>query len=245
MTILTGPNGYGKSTILHIINELANSNMEYFFDLQFSEIEILRENSSQSYKIVKERDILEIEGAKLSRQDFTNWKKTQVIRNVEELEIGTSMSPQMSVITKIIYDLKEITGNVYFVQEQRLLRRTMHRRINRVDGSKIYEQKIVEVVDEIPNKVQNYMSAVAGVYSRIANELDSTFPQRLFEQGDGISELEFNVKLHSMIEKAGKLQKYAISEMGPINTIQFQERDSRVLKVYFDDFEKNINRMKN
>lgn len=38
MTIITGPNGFGKSTIIQCLNALANSDVEYFFKLDFSEI---------------------------------------------------------------------------------------------------------------------------------------------------------------------------------------------------------------
>lgn len=39
--ILTGPNGYGKTTILNIINALAKSDLFYFFNLSFHSIRLL------------------------------------------------------------------------------------------------------------------------------------------------------------------------------------------------------------
>ncbi len=41
MTILTGPNGFGKSTIIRCIEAIGNSDLDYFFELDFEEIEIL------------------------------------------------------------------------------------------------------------------------------------------------------------------------------------------------------------
>lgn len=38
--MLTGPNGYGKTTILTIINNLSKLNLEYFYELPFKSIEI-------------------------------------------------------------------------------------------------------------------------------------------------------------------------------------------------------------
>ena len=54
VTIITGPNGFGKSTILHIMIAFANSDMEYFFDLRFSEIEILDSGLKENFIIKKE-----------------------------------------------------------------------------------------------------------------------------------------------------------------------------------------------
>ncbi len=38
ITIITGPNGFGKSTILRIINALSKGNLEYFLRLDFSSL---------------------------------------------------------------------------------------------------------------------------------------------------------------------------------------------------------------
>ena len=40
LTVLTGPNGYGKTTILRILEELANRNLFYFLGLHFKKIEL-------------------------------------------------------------------------------------------------------------------------------------------------------------------------------------------------------------
>ena len=38
--LLTGPNGYGKTTILNILSELSKRNFYYFYILPFQEIHI-------------------------------------------------------------------------------------------------------------------------------------------------------------------------------------------------------------
>ncbi|MBW1649438.1 MAG: AAA family ATPase [Deltaproteobacteria bacterium] len=43
LTILTGPNGYGKTTILKIIYALAVKNIFFFFQLPFNKIELIQE----------------------------------------------------------------------------------------------------------------------------------------------------------------------------------------------------------
>lgn len=51
LTILTGPNGFGKSTILKCIEALSKGvlGVSYYFTLDFEKIEVILEN----YKITK------------------------------------------------------------------------------------------------------------------------------------------------------------------------------------------------
>ena len=41
VSIITGPNGYGKTTILTLLSELANSHLYYFYALPFELIEVM------------------------------------------------------------------------------------------------------------------------------------------------------------------------------------------------------------
>ena len=49
ITILTGPNGYGKTTILRILKSLNPKSLYYFYVIKFSEIII---NSSLKFEIM-------------------------------------------------------------------------------------------------------------------------------------------------------------------------------------------------
>lgn len=58
VTILTAPNGYGKSTILKIIDKFFNKKFDQLFDESFTSFEI--ESDNKSYNVKKENDSLEI-----------------------------------------------------------------------------------------------------------------------------------------------------------------------------------------
>lgn len=237
MTILTGPNGFGKSTILRIIHALAGSNLDYFFELYFSEIEVLMDDPDKNFLIKKEQNYLRIQGYRLCRQDFMEWKKSSIQQRSGDT-VSTEWSCLRMAISAIVVQMQMVAGNVFLIEEQRLVKSEILRSINRVNGNRSYERKIVQVVGEIPEQLRERMTQTASAYSNISNELDSTFPQRLFAQKEGISHQDFNTALASMQTKVKKLKEYGISNIGKLDDMQFKENDARALKVYFSDFEK-------
>lgn len=237
MTILTGPNGFGKSTILRIIHALAGSNLDYFFELYFSEIEVLMDDPDKNFLIKKEQNYLRIQGYRLCRQDFMEWKKSSIQQRSGDT-VSTEWSYLRMAISAIVVQMQMVAGNVFLIEEQRLVKSEILRSINRVNGNRSYERKIVQVVGEIPEQLRERMTQTASAYSNISNELDSTFPQRLFAQKEGISHQDFNTALASMQTKVKKLKEYGISNIGKLDDMQFKENDARALKVYFSDFEK-------
>lgn len=201
ITILTGPNGFGKSTILDIIDAMSNSNIEYFFDLYFSEIEILQEKEEENFLIQKEEESLLILGQKFNKQDFMDWKKYYYRHGQGEILGNLQYVKLMDKISDMIVQIQKIIGYVFLIDEQRLIE-IKRQRFNRWD--KVSEPKIIQTVEELPENLRYYMNKVASSYSGIANELDSTFPQRLFAQKEGLTKQEFDEKLSSMKEKVQK-----------------------------------------
>lgn len=236
MTIVTGPNGFGKSTILHVISALAGGNMDYFFDLKFDEIEILGTGQNDNLVVRKDGDYLFIGAVTFNNQDFMSWKRYGLRRAAGEP--SDEYVELMEDITSVIFMLKQMTGEVFWIEEQRLVRSVLRRRVNRTDGKKVFERKIIQAVEEISEKLEEEIGSVAYEYSQISNELDSTFPQRLFEQTEGLTKEEFDRALSSLREKVMKLQKYGVSSFAKLEEIQFKEADARALKVYFEDFQK-------
>ena len=229
ITILTGPNGFGKSTIIRCLNALGNSNLKFFLELEFVEFKVI--SSKKSLTIEKTQNGLRINGAEIDGKYILSRGKGQNPGDDQNIH---------QIYTDILRALNDFLGNVYFIAEQRLIQenanRTINRTINRMESyySALYNE--TEKVVEIPKRLKQKIADIGVAYSGKANSLDSTYPERLFRQKCGITEKEFHINMNLMKEKIEKLDRYGISDIKALDNVEFNPEDARALKVYFDDF---------
>ncbi len=246
-TILTGPNGFGKSTILQCIYAVANSDLEFFLKLDFKEIEILMLDEEENLQIVKCQDNLVINGQEISAHDIIALKKNRMRDHPVYIMEGTSgkisekivrrVDTGEEIVSQTIYSMCQKIGEIRFIKEQRLIREDDQLSIRQRNRWEEPRRRVVQIVDQIPLELMSQIRKASQEYSKVANDLDSTFPQRLFNERNKISEEQFNQKLAVMQKKMEKLQKYGISNIGKLGAVQFNEEDARALKVYFEDFD--------
>ena len=229
ITILTGPNGFGKSTIIRCLNALGNSNLKFFLELEFVEFKVI--SSKKSLTIEKTQNGLRINGEEIDGKYILSRGKGQNPGDDQNIH---------QIYTDILRALNDFLGNVYFIAEQRLIQenanRTINRTINRMESyySALYNE--TEKVVEIPKRLKQKIADIGVAYSGKANSLDSTYPERLFRQKCGITEKEFHINMNLMKEKIEKLYRYGISDIKALDNVEFNPEDARALKVYFDDF---------
>lgn len=262
LTILTGPNGYGKSTILKSIEAIGKEfvGIMFFMRLDFRKITVNFENNRNIIieKIDNKLIInnITIEGEVFqnslediidrrpyfSRIDENTWfdrrRGTKItlndyisdlyIREMRNMESDVDIKVFSTEVLDLLKEMKQLVGEIYFIKEQRLIRENKNRRD---------EQEVVNVIEELPIRFRELMQNVQQDYSMVANKLDSTYPNRLFETEEGIAESDYKIKMQEMALKFESLSKYDLSTMQePVNFI-FKEEHAKALKVYFDDFE--------
>ena len=244
LTILTGPNGFGKSTILKCIEALSKGvlGVSYYFTLDFEKIEVILEN----YKITiqKERDKIVINGIKFSKKQFENVverldrrpymrrvdKDTWIDRrNGNYISTNEYFKEIYSDDEEILYELNE-NGSSELVKEMKKI--SIAEKYNPRT-----ERKMVNVINELPDKFRELVLRISNDYSRVANKLDSTYPNRLFSNEEKINEEEYRQKMLIMNEKFEKLNKYDLSNMQKSEGVVFKEEHAKALKIYFDDFD--------
>jgi len=176
ITILTGPNGYGKTTVLKILDAFAKRNAS-LLEIPFEKI------------------TLELADQKL-------------------IEITQNSVTWCGVL------------QVYFVTEQRLWLNA--------------NNKIIPTIQEDARKLLVIIQERLTAFSKVAQELDSSFPHRLFSQQEKISEVEFKQRFEQIKKIQRTLNSYDIADFKEDNHPSYRAEDARALAVYIADTEKKL-----
>lgn len=265
VTIITGPNGFGKSTILKSINALYSFDIFFFSELDFEEILFYSSDSKKGCICIKKQaDELFIDGIKIDADLINNeiyrrmrmgMRSSSFIRLDNErlikrrtgeifykkdlIKFNLSENLKEDILElinkpELMEKLKDFSGITKFIKEQRLLK-VDNEFINEFRG----ESSVINVIEELPQKFKEKINKVSTRYSDVANKLDSTYPNRLFETKTGITEDDYKKRIQLINEKFTKLKKYSIYDVQGLKVSKnvFNSELSIALKIYLDDFE--------
>ena len=76
--------------------------------------------------------------------------------------------------------------------------------------------------------------------SKLGQELDSSFPKRLFDETNGLSEEEFKKRYDVIQDKQKALQSYGLSKTTEDSRPFFKPENAKALLVYLNDTEKKL-----
>ncbi len=278
LTILTGPNGYGKTTILSIVNNLYNKNFFYFSTLVFELIELLFEDD---YKIIIQKngqtrtDFDEIsfvddkdvdykllhKGSIIAECSFdTKYFQSQIMEDYVPIEgdlweeryggriissinlykenetvIEKSIKSKSNTATDLLMFLNSL--DVWYVKEKRLTS-NYSQIVNRRSRQ---ETRVAFTVQTFANELKYKITSKKLESLKRAQELESSFPQRLLEQEEqNVASLdEYNMRLDALQEKLAQLRKFDLSDMSIVDSKEkYKERkNQKILSVYLDDTE--------
>lgn len=235
ITILTGPNGFGKSTIIHCIHAIGDSDLSFFFEIKYDKIEISIQNQRKKLTIIAKDDRVLFNGREITKRSIQYFRRGVVpVRSAGSGE-NVEFNAERESYKEILSTMKGIFSDAFFISEHRVVKNAVDRVVRYADKRRI-EREWMESIQEIPRKLEEHMQEAEGNYTQKANELDSTFPERLFAQKDGISKEDFHTNLKLMHERVQKLQNNGFTQLRELRDMEFQSEDARALKVYFDDF---------
>ncbi|EKN5028878.1 TPA: AAA family ATPase [Yersinia enterocolitica] len=257
ITIITGPNGYGKTILLKIINNFMTKNLQFFFQIKFEYIEI--EFADYTLKLEVIDNILYIEKTYLIINKIESFTyQNDSIKNSEflvgfELEDGQLIKKNYLkskyknkfflkesndtdiYSSKSLEWLDEVIGKteITFIKAQRL--ETLN---ENSDMGMSTELTIKKFSKDLSRKIRK----ASEVSSSIAQRLDSTFPRRLFEFSHVDSSPEFiKDRLLGLQDTRSNFIKYGLLEFDEENDSLIFRKNSiekaytNVLNLYIED----------
>ena len=272
ITILTGPNGFGKTTILKAIEAISKKDLRFFAELKFDSISFHYENKEQSViRIVKSDNKLSINDMAFDlrssffsnsiysnevidsnlysriNQDFRSNYEFQFLdkphaglNDIDDEEkidekyynykylIRTNKDfKKFDENIKILDSLVKGIDNVYSIRENRLY----------IVGKK---RNLIAAISETPAKLKNHINRFNEKYSEIANQLDSTYPTRLFGNKTKINEVDFVENMKVISETFNKFKKFDLFVLNFPEIEKFEPKHAMALKVFFDDLKKKL-----
>ena len=269
LTILTGPNGYGKTTILNIIYNLFNQDILYFQQLNFELISLCFEDGKNLDIRKKITNIDEILMPDIQIKLFDNsgtslesfvYDKSIEHRLIEELTpLFTDSALERiqnitgSILLKdfIAYNSSQITVNLLNLTE----RTKVEQIIDLLNSTKVYiirEERLIaqnktdsqnvtsdRTIEKYAEELKNLISQKQLDAYQIANTLDSSFPKRLIECKNEIKEEEFNRRFAALNTKHQQLQQFGMTT-GEQSVTAYDKSAAKVLSVYLDDSEQKL-----
>lgn len=256
LTIITGPNGFGKTMILNIIDSFFNRNFSFFEKLSFKEINFFFEGSkylniiknsesNQEYDVkfsLFEEQVLINEFLYIGRDRYeSNLANTPIPSNKPFRDFFKAFDNDhekwlndANIKNKELSTLIE-SIDVHLIKEQRLFQKiTKKNGWNSNEG----DFQFSETIQEYAKELSSIINTTINDSFKISQELDSSFPKRLLNEQSLLTELEFKNRFDKLKTKQEKLKKFGLSESLQEVPNSFIDENAKVLLVYLNDSEK-------
>ena len=262
LLILTAPNGFGKTMILNIIDNLFNKKFWFFQKLVFDRITLWFEND---YKI----EIKKYDSEKTDITLYDNQKKSTTYYYLQTDEskldvIVNSLSKKFSFLaywgdrlwfdnsSDEILDFEDIAKKYKLpstiIDNYNKISKYPDEFIaffNLLSSHFIKEQRLFELYIEdytITTLAKDLAEQIETVYlesGEISQTLDNTFPKRLLAEKQEITKKDFISRFETLRQKQAKLHKFGLSESEQ-EVPPYSEENAKLLSVYLNDIEKKI-----
>jgi ABC-type transport system involved in cytochrome c biogenesis ATPase subunit len=247
ITILTGPNGYGKTTILKIIWGLFNQDFDYIRSVPFKEIGLNLDNG-QAICITKEFEqgirVTQNGGTRITHDNAKRginitklcFKLTDKNAACEFFEFsGAKAGKEQTLVLKLLESIK-----VYFIRDQRLAYAAQAE----YDGTFSHDGTIkhdgvavLNTIDQLSRNLVELISQVKSEENKLALNLADSFPDRLLKYGQPLPYDVFEKRFEALFQKQQRLQAYSITP-GVFTRSEYEGENQRVLSVYLEDYER-------
>ena len=248
LLIITGPNGFGKTMILNIIDSLFNNNLDFFQKLVFDTIRIWINNDISIFiesKIIVDNINISIfrEQTKvlsyihsLPNEDNILTATDRIFLRIKERNSGVEFEN-----SDFYEKLKQITNslNVYLIKEQRLLSKKTIRVINADLFQEENSTTFINTIEVYAKELKDFINSYLDKSFTLTQQIDSSFPKRLLNEKSHLSIEEFSIRFTALKQKQEKLKQFGLSQSEQ-EIPSYDEENANVLLVYLKDSEEKI-----
>jgi predicted ATP-dependent endonuclease of OLD family len=249
IAILTGPNGYGKSTILNVIWSIFNNDLSYLQKLKFAQI-VFDIDNNQSISVTRRMERINlvtqdgnpvaVEGGDFLTTEpkvaleviFTeNGQKTETFVLNDGINVGQD--------TKIFSALQNFS--VYFIRDQRLVQNIVPERdgLFERDGSvkRDGEPVAIYAIKRFSNDLCKIITEKQNEEKKLIEDLTPSLTKRFKNYKTILSLSEYQERFQKLSLKYQKLQKYGIYH-NDLETADYEGDDKRFFSLNLEDWEK-------
>lgn len=262
--LITGPNGYGKTTILTILDSLYKRDLFYFYSLPFEEINlefdlgvsILLTSSEQK------KDTTVDTARQGERTIVFEWKQNQV--TMAELHLTNKIYRDAIRIynsaneRRPFYEKKPFaTLEEYFVEETRswemlfkgqesalmflMQLQTLNitfQKSNRLTQKVDSEGNVVESIDQISAALKEIMAEAYLKYLKEVNHSNNGLYDKLLINQEPLDRIVYEKKAAELSAKILQLYNWGLTTEKTIRS--YEEKHAEVLTIYMEELERNI-----
>lgn len=127
---------------------------------------------------------------------------------------------------------------VHLIREQRLLYRTQ-KRLSRI----LYreeEPQFEETIEKNAQELRDYIRGIQASAGSQAQQLDASFPKRLFDEKEKVNESDFNSRFEAIRGIQKGLTKFKLLQSSVEDHPTYRREDAKALFVYLKDTEEKL-----
>lgn len=252
VTILTGPNGFGKSTLLRCIQAVHESDLAFFTGLDHVRFSLSSDDENERFDLARVNQLLfEINGKAYRRSDLRRYSRepsgissasAQFLQTTEKYvqHIGGAAQKKdnedIEGLSALLRKMPLVTGRVSLIKEQRLLTETVERKSPFLLTETV--RGTTEAISGIPESFLGLLNQTMREYSAVATKLDSLFLRRLINSSekDTFSEADFIREYTDTKRKLDTLRENGISNFPELGELNYQAKNASAFRIFFDDF---------
>lgn len=261
--LLTGPNGYGKTTLMCIINNLSKGNLYYFYRLPFDEIHLYTQtdahisiisnnissiSDSQEDSVVVPERVVEFQWKSSDADAYLQLNKKTINHALRSLRLSRydrylHNDLQNYELYKYIKEHNDqfLDALSSDTPQKAFLMMIKSLKIQFISAQRLYiteEDKIKENIEYISQCFEEKLNNAYFKYLTNSAGRDSHFIETLLNQDDNISEATYVEKCSDLNRRIEELSKYRL--VRPLSLPKYKDTKSHILAAYIKNVADNL-----